>query len=72
LSAEKYRLGAMAALKWFRKLIQDYEGPTGKLKSYLLREIELRETTADQFMVDLMNEFLKPTQKPKRRRKTKS
>ena len=63
--------GAAAALKWFRKLIQDYDDPEEKLRGYLLRELERREATADQFMVDLMDEFLKPSTRKPRRRKAK-
>ena len=63
-------MGAVAALKWFRKLIQDFKEPDTRLRGYLLKELERREATADQFMVDLMNEFLKPSPpKPRKRGK---
>jgi hypothetical protein len=38
----------MATIKWFRKLIQDYEGQEEKLRSHLLNELAMREATADR------------------------
>jgi len=49
---------AAAAIKWFRRLITEYKGPSEKLRDYLLKELDRLEKKADEIISGAFGELM--------------
>jgi len=54
----RYEVVAAAAVKKFREMIQEYNGPADGLKAYLLKRLNRMETRADELLAGIMDEIL--------------
>lgn len=57
-STSRYEVVAAAAVKKFREMIVDYQGPLEGLRSHLLRRLDKMETRADELLAGIMDEIL--------------
>jgi len=54
--SEKFKLGVLAAMKWIKQLIREYNGPPDGLRDYLLKKLDEKEAGGNLFMADLAEE----------------
>ncbi|MEM2364261.1 MAG: hypothetical protein QXL32_05430 [Candidatus Bathyarchaeia archaeon] len=53
-----YEVAAVAAIKWFRHLIESYKGPEDRLREWLLAQLTEYEGRGDEALARLMEEIL--------------
>lgn len=49
-SVTQEEMVAVAALKWIRELVENYRGSPDQLKAWLLKQLEEKETHADEIL----------------------
>ena len=58
MNVEKYEVVAAAAVKTFRELVLEYEGPPEKLQGYLLRKLDEMNSRADRLLANIVDLIL--------------
>lgn len=58
MNVEKYEVVAAAAVKMFRELVLEYEGPPEKLRIYLLRKLDEMNSRADRLLANIVDLIL--------------
>ena len=54
----KFEVVAAAAVKKFREMIEEYQGPPEGLRPHLLRLLRRMEARGDQILADIIDEIL--------------
>ena len=57
-STSRYEVVAAAAVKKFREMITQYQGPAEGLRAYLLRRLAKMDGRADELLANIMDEIL--------------
>jgi len=55
---KNYEVAAVAAIKWFRNLIESYKGQPERLREWLLAQLAEYESRGDEALARLMEEIL--------------
>lgn len=53
-----YVVAAIAAIKWFRHLIESYRGPEDRLREWLLAQLAEYEERGDEALAGMMEKLL--------------
>ena len=57
-STSRYEVVAAAAVKKFREMITQYQGPAEGLRAHLLKRLDKMETRADELLAGIIDEIL--------------
>jgi len=49
---------AVVAVKRFKKLVTEYNGPPARLRTYLIRNLQKMDRTADLILAEAFNELV--------------
>ena len=58
MAISKVEVVGACAVKKFRKMIQDYQGPPAGLKTHLLKRLNRMNERADNLLADVIDEIL--------------
>ena len=58
MSTSKVEIVAAAAVKKFKEMIREYQGPDAGLRAYLLKRLNRMDGRADELLADVMDEIL--------------